>query len=354
MNGFRMKAGTFHTIYALLVIAVCAVVSWLIIQENGLSQPANSTRDWLITAALMLIPILFLTGWWLHRKSLKPLRELAQRVERFNVKTLGQRLPRTHSGNEADRMAASFNKMAERLEQSFQQISEFTLHGSHELKTPLTVMRAQLEITLRKADSLPPELQTALESLLDEVTRLAKIVDGLTLLTKADAGMVALDTHPVRLDELLSEAVEDADVLAQPGAIKVNLARCDKTPINGDRHRLRQVLLNLADNAIKYNQPGGSVEFSLQNEGEFAELVVTNTGPGISAELLPRVFERFARGKNALHQSLEGSGLGLTIAKWIVEAHGGLMRIASEPGRTTSVAVRIPVAHPVELDGSSV
>lgn len=336
------------TRYALMVAIICVTVAWLIYRELVEKPHGSEFSGRLKIGVFLILPALFAAGWWLLRRSLKPLGDLASRVERFNAQTLGQRLPRTHSGDEVDRMAGAFNNMAARLEQSFQQIREFTLHGSHELKTPLTVIRAQLETSLAHSETLTPELHAALENLLDEVARLTNIVDGLSLLTKADAGMVTLDRKPVRWDELVREAVEDAEVLAQPGGIKVHLTCCDKATLSGDRHRLRQVLLNLADNAIKYNQPGGSVEFSLQHDGDFAELLITNTGKGIPPELLGRVFERFTRGHDALSQSLEGSGLGLTIAKWIVESHNGLIRIASEPGKTTSVAVRLPVTSPVD------
>ena len=347
--------------YALIVAISIGFVAWLMYHEfveepqwfkqMGVTEPAGSeVSEWIEIGMFAAIPVMFGIGWWLVRKSLKPLGELASGVERFNAQTLGQRMARTYNGDEVDRMAAAFNAMAGRLEQSFEQIREFTLHASHELKTPLTVMRSQLETSLAREPSLAEPQRAALENMHEEVVRLAKIVDGLALLTKADAGMVALERKPVQFDDLVREAAEDADVLAQPGGIQVRLTRCDVARILGDRHRLRQVLLNLVDNAIKYNEPGGRVEIALQRDGDFAELVVTNTGPGVAPELLGRVFERFARGDEAQGRAMEGCGLGLTIAKWIVEAHGGLIRIASEPGKTTSVAVRVPVAQPAELD----
>ena len=346
--------------YALIVAICLGFVSWLMYHEfveepawfkqAGVSKPPGAAvSEWIEVGMFAAIPLLFGIGWWLVRKSLKPLGELASGVERFNAQTLGQRMARTYNGDEVDRLAAAFNAMAGRLEQSFQQIREFTLHASHELKTPLTVMRSQLETSLAREVSLTETHRAALENLHEEVLRLAKIVDGLTLLTKADAGMVALERKPLNFQELVQEAAEDADVLGQPAGIHVRLVRCDAAPIIGDRHRLRQVLLNLVDNAIKYNESGGHVEISLQRDGDFAELVVMNTGAGIAPELVGRGFERFARGDEAQGRAMEGCGLGLTIAKWIVEAHGGLIRIASEPGKTTSVAVRLPVAAPAEL-----
>ena len=349
--------------YAIIVLVCIGCVAWLVyhkfveepewFRQLGVSKPpGREVSGWIEIGIFIGIPILFGAGWWLVRKSLKPLGELASGVERFNAQTLGQRMPRSFKGDEVDRMAAAFNAMAGRLEQSFQQIREFTLHASHELKTPLTVMRSQLETSLAREDSLPETHRAALENLHEEVVRLAKIVDGLTLLTKADAGMVALERKPLQLDDLVREAAEDAEVLAQPASIRVQLTRCDAVKIIGDRPRLRQVLLNLVDNAIKYNETGGRVEIALQRDGEFAELIVTNTGKGIPPEQLGHVFERFARGVEAQGRAMEGCGLGLTIAKWIVEAHGGLIRIASEPGKTTSVAVRVPVAVSAELEAN--
>jgi len=341
--------------YALITLVCVGFVAWLMYhefveeaawlrQQNVPRPPGADVSDSLEIGMLMSLPILFIIGWWLVRKSLKPLGELASGVERFNEQTLGQRMPRTFSGDEVDRMAAAFNAMAGRLEQSFQQIREFTLHASHELKTPLTVMRSQLETSLARETSLSDAQRAALENLHEEVVRLAKIVDGLTLLTKADAGMVALERKPVRFDELVREAAEDAEVLAQPTGVQVKLTQCDTVTVIGDRHRLRQVLLNLVDNGVKYNDAGGWLEINLQRDGEFAELVVTNTGKGIEPDQIGHVFDRFARGADAQGKAMEGCGLGLTIAKWVVEAHNGLIRVASEPGKTTSLAVRLPVA----------
>ena len=347
------------------IVAVClAILGWLtyhefveepaLFRKLGIIEPSSAEFSEFVEVLIFAgVPVIFIVGWWLVRRSLKPIDDLAAGVERFDADNLAQRLPRSLTGDEVDRMSAAFNAMAARLEQSFERIREFTLHASHELKTPLTVIRAQLETSLSGAEAMPADHRAALENLVDEVERLTKIVDGLTLLTKADAGMVPLKRHPVRLDELVREAMEDAEVLAQPGGITVRLSKCDVVTVLGDQHRLRQVLLNLMDNATKYNQTGGWVELSLQRNGEFAELLVTNSGPGIPPDLLGRVFDRFTRGKKALSQSTEGCGLGLTIARWIVESHQGVIHIASEPGQTTCVTVRLPVAGPAQFAAPS-
>ena len=184
----------------------------------------------------------------------------------------------------------------------------------------------------------------ALASHLDEIQRLSRIVEGLTLLAKADAGQVRLAQEPVRLDELVLDSFADAQILAHPRKIRVDLTACDEVVVQGDRHRLRQLLLNLTDNAIKYNQPGGMVAMELRRNGKVAQFRVANTGAGIAPALLPRVFDRFFRGEPSHNSAIEGCGLGLSIAQWIVKAHGGNIQLACEPGKLTTVAVDLPLS----------
>jgi signal transduction histidine kinase len=290
-----------------------------------------------------LIPVVVVMGWLLTRRSLQPLTTLAQTVERIDVESLHEPLARTANGDEVDRLAGAFNTMAARLNQSFQQIRDFTLHASHELKTPLTVMRAELESALVQADGCPPPFRESLSSLSEEVDRLTKIVDALTLLTRADVGLVKLEQRPVPLAELVRESFEDAQILAEPLEVKVSLLECAEVTITGDRHRLRQLLLNLVDNAAKYNCSGGSIDISLRRAGSVAEIEIVNTGEGIPVSEQPRVFDRFVRGEEARRKGIDGSGLGLTITQWVVHAHGGTIELTSGPEKT-KVLVRLPVA----------
>jgi signal transduction histidine kinase len=202
-------------------------------------------------------------------------------------------------------------------------------------------MHGELETALR--DNSLNNRERVL-SQLDEIQRLTRIVDGLSLLTKADAGLITLKSEPVRLDELVREGFADAQILAQPCHVNTRLARCDEISISGDRHRLRQLLLNLTDNAVKYNQPQGDVTIDLHRNEKFAELRISNTGPGIPTGSLSRVFDRFFRGESALANNLDGCGLGLSIAQWIVQAHHGAIEITSEPAQLTTVTVRLPLA----------
>jgi signal transduction histidine kinase len=281
-------------------------------------------------------------GWWLMRRTLAPIAALTQAAEQINEHNLNKPLGRSGNGDELDRLTEVFNSMTERLRQSFTRIREFTLHASHELKTPLTVMHGELETALQN-ETLPPPQKVRLESQLDEVQRLTRIVDGLTLLTKADAGQIVLARERVQLDELVREAFADAQSLARPHDIAVTLKNCETATVLGDRHRLRQLLLNLTDNAIKYNQPKGTVTLALSRFGENAEVFIANTGPGIAPELLPRVFDPFFRGDASHSQTVEGCGLGLSIARWIAVAHDGAIEIKCRPGELTTAIVRLPI-----------
>jgi signal transduction histidine kinase len=305
-------------------------------------RAGEETSEMIMEAGLPAVLLGLLGGWWLMRRALAPVAELTQAVEKIHERNLAGQIPRSGNGDEVDRLTDVFNAMTARLDGSFRNIREFTLHASHELKTPLTILRAEMETAIRDAQATG-EQKERLASQLDEIERLTKIVDNLALLTKADAGQIALEREPVRLDELTRESVADAHILAQPQGITVRLAACEEATLPGDRHRLRQLLLNLTDNAVKYNRPGGTVEFSLRREGAFATLQISNTGAGLGPELQPRVFERFFRGDASHNNAVEGCGLGLSIAQWIVTAHGGKIEFRSEPGRLTTVSVRLPL-----------
>ena len=302
----------------------------------------GETSEMVLQVGLPAVLLGLLGGWWLTRRALGPVKKLTEAATKIHERNLRDPLPRTHNGDELDQLTKVFNDSLARLDDSFNRIREFTLHASHELKTPLTILCGEIETTLRD-ETLPPAERERLLSQLDEVRRLSKIVDGLTLLAKADAGQVAMQFETVRLDELVRDNFADAQILAEPQGVKVELQSCDEVSVRGDRHRLRQLLLNLADTAVKYNRPQGSLTMSLRHDGNFAELKIANTGAGIPPEILPRVFDRFFRGDPAHSQTVDGCGLGLSIAQWIVSAHGGTIKIESAAARPTTVTVRLPL-----------
>lgn len=319
--------------------------------RNEIARPEqeDDTDDLVETLRILLwcgVPAGLLAlggGWWLMRQALAPVTALTQTAERITERNLGEQLPRSGRGDEFDRLTEVFNAMTARLQDSFARIRDFTLHASHELKTPLTVLCGETETALRDESLSPTERERAV-SQLDELRRLARIVDALTLLARADAGLVALALAPVRLDELVREAFADTQVLALAPGHRVELTACDETTVHGDAHRLRQLLLNLADNAVKYNEPHGSISMALRRSGDAVLFTIANTGPGIAPESLPRVFDRFFRGESTHSSRTDGCGLGLSIAQWIVAAHSGTIRIESVPSEFTIVTVRLPLA----------
>jgi len=339
----------FATVLFLSLLAMGAMSYYeFVIEPRTSREPPdeNTVGDALGILAWCGLPALAVGlggGWLLMRKAMSPVAALSRAAEQMNEHNLGKPLPRSGNRDELDRLTEVFNAMTERLNQSFTRIREFTLHASHELKTPLTVMHGELETALQN-ESLSAPQRERLESELDEVQRLTKIVDGLTLLTKADAGQIPLARDPVRLDELLKEAASDAQSLARSQEIEIELIECDPVTIPGDRHRLRQLLLNLTDNAIKYNEQRGRVILTLRRIQNSAELSISNTGPGISPENLPKLFEPFYRGDPSHNNAVEGCGLGLSICRWIVTAHGGTIQIQSKPNELTTVTVRFPEA----------
>lgn len=347
----RRLAYRYGSVVALCLLLLAGLAHHEFVHEPRLRRemgiPESPEFFWVEMAEVFfygMIPVVFGLGWWSMRRSLNPINELARGVERIHAGNLHECLPRSNNGDEVDRLTEVFNEMTDRINGSFQQVREFTLHASHELKTPLTVMRAQLETAVRD-QTLNPSQRDWILAQLDEVQRLAAIVDSLTLLTKIDAGLVTLEHQPVRLDELVRECFEDAKILAEPQRIAVTLGDCEPVTILGDRHRLRQLLLNLADNAVKYNKPAGTLGFVLWHAGAVAVLEITNTGEGIPEELQGHVFDRFVRGSGARRMVVEGCGLGLTIAQWIARAHRGEITLVTDASGLTTARLSFPLAN---------
>jgi signal transduction histidine kinase len=310
---------------------------------QAVSSAWEETGEFLLAYGLPTALLLLVGGSWMLRRSLDPISRMTAAAENLHLNRLHERLPPVGTGDELDRLTQVFNAMTARLEESVARIREFTLHASHELKTPLTIMHGELEAALAVED-LPMVQRELLASQLDEVQRLMKIVENLMFLAKADAGLLPLASEPVRLDELIQESFADARLLARPKSISVRLNAGDPVTVRGDRHRLRQLLLNLTENAIKYNQPQGFVEMTWQQDGDQVEFRIANSGPGISPEKMPHAFERFFRGDPSHSSEVEGSGLGLAIAQSIVHAHSGTIRLSSRPDPVTTVSVRLPLA----------
>jgi signal transduction histidine kinase len=259
---------------------------------------------------------------------------------------LSPRLETSGPADEVGRLAATFNEMLERLEALFRTQQRFIADVSHELRTPLTTIQGNLDL-LRRGAAVDPEAQSeTLEAIESEVSRMSRLVSDLLLLARADAG-VQLKKEAVEMDTLLLEIYRQARIMSD--GVAVRLGHEDQAVVQGDPDRLRQLLLNLVDNALKYTPSGGQVNLSLYNDRDWVRVVVADTGIGIPAEHLepgprglPLVFERFYRADRARSRSHGGTGLGLSIAYWIAQVHGGQISVESEEGKGSRFTVRLP------------
>jgi signal transduction histidine kinase len=341
---------------AMLVFGLLLIAGWAYFElfienrvdelEAGLAAQGNSLLEEIGEVLLFaVLPAMVLTGlggWFLLNRTVEPILALSRAVERVHLGNFSEQLPRTGTGDEVDRLTEVFNSMLRRLDESFNRVKDFTLHASHELKTPLAVLRGEVETALREG-SVNEEQQRLFAGQLDEIERLTKIVDGLTLLARVDSSQLKLDWQCVRLDELVRECHEDMRVLAFETNITVESTVCDKIQVRADRHRMRQLLLILADNALKYNQPGGLICLMLTQRERWVEFCMSNTGPGIPQEEMGRLFDRFYRGRRNATEKADGCGLGLCIGQSIVKAHGGSITAESTPGQLTRFIVRLPL-----------
>jgi signal transduction histidine kinase len=264
---------------------------------------------------------------------------ITKTAREISAQNLNQRLPAQAVDDELGRLTATFNDMIGRLQESFAQIQQFSADASHELRTPLTIMRGEIEVALRRK-RLPAPTRELLTSVHDELVRLSSIVESLMILIKTESGRLAFQFSNISLDEMLRELAEDARVLASQKKITVQTLRIDPVTIRGDAARLKQLFLNLIENAVKYTPQRGTVTFALTREDDQAVVSIGDTGIGIPKKDLLRVFDRFYRVKT----DGSGSGLGLAIAKWIAEAHHGTIEASSRGKKGSTFTVSLPLS----------
>jgi two-component system, OmpR family, sensor kinase len=318
-----------------------------VIQVGMPLQSISETRFRFLLVMAALLPIGLLLagsgGWLLARRALQPVVRMADAAQRISAEHLNQRVDETGSGDELDHLAKTLNQMLSRLDAAFSQIRQFSASASHELQTPLTILKGELEVALRSPRT-PEEYQAALNSSLEEVDRIAQLVEGLLLLSRAEAGVLKMDRQPVDLTQLLEEVYSRLKFMADSRSIELQLGSMEPVSISGDREHLRRLLLNLTDNAIKYTEPGGMVALSVRNQAYRACILIEDTGIGISAEELEKVFQPFYRTNEARSKGSDGTGLGLCIARSIAVAHGGNIELESRPGEGTAFRVFLPIA----------
>jgi two-component system OmpR family sensor kinase len=294
----------------------------------------------LIGGGLSSLIIAALVGWITAGAALRPLdrvTETALQITRAD--DLSRRIPGSGAArDEVGRLTQAFNESLERLERLFDVQRRFLADVSHELRTPLTAIRGNLDL-LRRLSSPDRESMEAIDS---EVERMTRLVNDLLILAQAESGRLPLAKDVVELDTLLLDAFKEGKMLSQ-GKVELRIGREDQARVLGDRDRLKQVVLNILSNAIQYTPHGGQVDIGLTCVGEWARLTVTDTGPGIPADDLPHVFERFYRSDTSRQRTKGGgAGLGLSIAYWITRGHGGNIEVASEPNQGTTFSVWLP------------
>lgn len=283
-------------------------------------------------------------GWFMAKKSLSPVADITTAARRITAHNLDQRIEVSNPEDEVGRLTETINDMIFRLNDSFKRISRFSSDVSHELRTPLTILRGEMEVALR-SQRTPEEYKEVIASGLEEVERMSIMVEELLLLSKAEQGELKLNISEIPLHKLLEGIYNNAGVLSRGKGITITMNNSEDVYVNGDEMRLRQVLLNLVDNAVKYSPSGGKVELSLTRDKEYAHISVKDTGLGIAKEEQDKIFGRFYRVDASRSREIGGTGLGLSICKWITEAHGGKIAVVSDIGKGTTFTVSLPFRH---------
>jgi heavy metal sensor kinase len=310
-------------------------------------SPADAARRGFLRSLLFLAPVgvafAALVGWQLTKRALYPMKNLAAAARNIDIQQLQQRLPVRGAGDEVDDVARAFNDTLARLENSVEQMKQFTASISHELRTPLTALRGEAEVALLEAHSVE-EYRRVLASQLEEFDKLTQMVNQLLVLACAEAGEIHWIDRSVDLSALADSLVEQMDPIAAAKNVHLEAQISPGIIVRGDSNWLERVILNLLDNAIKFTGEGGRARLQLASENGQAVLRVEDTGLGIPAEAIPHVFERFFRAEPSRSKHVEGVGLGLALAKWIVEQHHGQIEVESQPDHGSRFTVLLPAA----------
>jgi len=312
-------------------------------------RTAELSAEQLLSTIALILPVglvaALLMGSWIARRALAPVDRIITEVREItDGRSLHRRLAEPMVKDELGRLTETLNQMMTRLERSFAALRRFTADASHELKTPLTVLRAGVERAITMP-SLPSEALAALEETLQEINRMTELVEALLMLARADEGTAPLHRETVDLRAIVEETGETGELLAAEAGVNMEVATpADPVIVPVDASRIRQLILNLLTNAVKYTPAGGSVRLQLGPSNGRVTLTVADSGVGIAPGDLPHIFDRFWRADSARTRTGErsGTGLGLAICKWIAEAHGGTIDVHSRPGRGTTFTVTLP------------
>ncbi|MEJ2200141.1 MAG: heavy metal sensor histidine kinase [Desulfuromonadaceae bacterium] len=296
-------------------------------------------------SSTLLLFLLTAGSWFVSGRALAPVVQITSAVRRISAENLSQRLPVNPCPDELADLQTTFNSVLDRLEEAFNRVRQFTADVSHELRTPLAILKGETEVALRWGKD-SDELRDTLESNLEEIDRLGRIIEDLLTLAKSEAGQIPLVLNNVNLNDLMQSLYLIGKALGETKSIEFNL-RMDfegELYLVGDQLQLHRMLLNLISNAVKYTPEGGRVEVQLAVFDDNVRICVIDNGIGIAPEHLPHLFDRFYRVNDVRNRDVEGSGLGLSIVRWIVRAHGGDIQVVSEPNRGSVFTVVLPLS----------
>jgi two-component system OmpR family sensor kinase len=319
------------------------IVGAIVVAES--TQPVADTLRRLATllafGVIGSLVVAAIVGALLARSALAPIDRMTQSAHGIaHAGDLTRRIEQPKTQDEVGRLAATFNEMLARIEELFRSQQRFLADVSHELRSPLTAIRGNLDLLRRGAFENDQEREASLAAIDAESARMQRMVQDLLLLAQADAG-VEIRKQPVELDTLLLDVYRQARVMTT--SVKVSLGSEDQAQVLGDPDRLKQLFINLVDNAIKYTPSGGEVTLSLERDTEWVRVSVADTGAGIPEQDLPKIFDRFYRVDRARSREKGGTGLGLSIVKWIVDAHHGKIDVKSKLGKGTTFTVWLPL-----------
>ncbi len=316
-----------------------------IVQVGTSLEDFDETMKRLLIILLIGIPSSIIAaiaaGYYMAKKALKPVDQIRRAAVKISSSNLEEHIDVGRRKDELGRLAHTFNDMIDRLKDAFQRINQFSIDVSHELKTPLTILKGETEVALRKPRD-PSAYQQLLTSNLEEINQMARIIDDLLLLAKADTGETHLKSDEVDLKDLILDVYSDMSILAEKKNIELTVGELHETRLSGDELKLRRMLWNVVENGIKYTQPGGKVAISSAPENGSIRINVRDTGVGISDKDLKYVFDRFYRAGGSRNRE-SGSGLGLSISKWIAEAHKGTIEVESVASSGTVFSIKLPL-----------
>ncbi|MCX7838352.1 MAG: cell wall metabolism sensor histidine kinase WalK, partial [Anaerolineae bacterium] len=332
-------------VYIAPLIVRGQVLAAIVVAESlqGVTQTLQQLAILILAGMVAGLIVAFGVGALLAHQALAPIDHITQTAHTIaRSNDLTQRIEAKPTRDEVGRLAATFNEMLERIEALFRAQQRFVADVSHELRSPLTAIRGNLDLLRRGALDDPAARAETFAAIESETARMQRLVQDLLLLAQADAG-VPIEKRPVELDTLLLDVFRQVRLSA--GNVKVLLGSEDQVQVLGDADRLKQLFLNLMDNAVKYTPAGGTVTLSFEREGDWVRVSVADTGIGIPAKDLPHIFDRFYRVDKARSREKGGTGLGLAICKWIAEAHGGRIEVQSQVGKGSTFTVWLPAKN---------